>query len=153
MPTLDDIYLKFGFASEAAQLLETELGNMLFATGAISANLLDNPDSSKAADILAFVNRQTLGQLLKSLKRSTDTLEDLEAVLTKALKERNRLTHTFYREHNFRRNSEEGRKVMLTDLESIHTAILDAYKAVMLLSGVDLDQVSIEVLPTLHVPI
>lgn len=34
MPTLDDVYCKFGFASEAAQLLETELGNMLLIAGA-----------------------------------------------------------------------------------------------------------------------
>ena len=31
MPTLDDVYRKFGEASEAAQLLETELGT--FASG------------------------------------------------------------------------------------------------------------------------
>lgn len=31
MPGLDDIYRKFGEAAEAAQLLETELGNMLVA--------------------------------------------------------------------------------------------------------------------------
>jgi hypothetical protein len=29
MPTLDDIYRKFGEVSEAAQLVETELGTML----------------------------------------------------------------------------------------------------------------------------
>jgi hypothetical protein len=29
MLTLDDVYSKFGEAAEAAQLLETELGNML----------------------------------------------------------------------------------------------------------------------------
>jgi hypothetical protein len=29
MPTLDDVFRKFGETAEAAQLLETELGNLL----------------------------------------------------------------------------------------------------------------------------
>jgi hypothetical protein len=42
---------------------------------------------------------------------------------------------------------------MLDDLESIHKALFDAYKAVILLSGVDLDKLSAMELPTKHVPI
>ncbi|WP_171088920.1 hypothetical protein [Usitatibacter rugosus] len=153
MPTLDDVYCKFGFTSEAAQLLETELGTMLLSIGAIEAGLFDGSDPARASDLLTFVNRQTLGQLLKSLNRSTDSLATLEGQLSLALKERNRLSHSFYRQHNFRRNSEPGRTLMLEDLESIHTTLLDAYKAVMLLSGVDLDSANGVNLPTTHVPI
>lgn len=153
MPSLDDVYLKFGFASETAQLLETELGNMLLTAGAIDAGLIESPDAKRAADLLTFINRQTLGQLLKSLNQSTDSLTELEAVLSRALEERNRLSHSFYREHNFRRNSEEGRAVMMKDLDSIHDTILDAYKAVMRLSGIDLEKVTSGVLPTRHAPI
>jgi len=32
---------------------------------------------------------------------------------------------------------------MMDDLESIHKVVLDAYKAVMLLSGIDLDKIVI----------
>src|ERR1035437_6396379 len=32
--------------------------------------------------------------------------------------------HSFYRLHNFRRNSDEGRKLMLSDLDSIHDTLL-----------------------------
>jgi len=100
------------------------------------------------------VNKQTLGQLLKSLNRSTDALPELEALLARALTERNRLSHSFYREHNFRRNSDEGRALMMKDLEQIHDALLDAYKAVMRISsGIDLDKVTSGSLPTRHVPI
>jgi hypothetical protein len=153
VPTLNDVYLKFGFASEAAQLLETELGNMLLMIGAVDADLVENPDPSRAGELFTFVNRQTLGQLLKSLGRSTDALSELEELLQRALKERNRLSHSFYREHNFRRNSEEGRALMMADLESVHETILDAYKEVMRLSGVDLDATVLENLPTGYVPI
>jgi hypothetical protein len=153
VPTLNDVYLKFGFASEAAQLLEAELGNMLLMAGAVDADLIKSPDPSRGAELLSFVNRQTLGQLLKSLDRSTDALSGLEELLQRALKERNRLSHSFYREHNFRRNSEEGRALMMADLESIHETILDAYKEVMRLTGVDLDTAVLEDFPTRRVPI
>ena len=153
MPSLDDVYRKFGCTSEAAQLLETELGTMLFSIGAVQAGLLDGSDPPKAKDILMFVNRQTLGQLLRSLNRSTESLAELNDQLTFALKERNRLSHSFYREHNFRRNSEDGRALMLKDLDFIHTSLLEAYKAVMLLSGVDLDKIKTGELPATHLPI
>jgi hypothetical protein len=44
---------------------------------------------------------------------------------------------------------------MRADLESIHIAILRAYKAVMLFSGVDVDDPSLQdtKLPIRHVPI
>lgn len=153
MPTLNDVYRKFGETSEAAQLLETELGNILFSAGAMNAGLFEQPDKARASDVLKFVNRQTLGQLLKSLNRSTDSVAQLESLLESALAERNRLSHSFFREHNFRRNSSEGCTLMMADLESIHETLLEAYKAVMLLSGIDLDKITIASLPTDHVPI
>lgn len=159
MITLDDVYCKFGEVSEAAQLLETELGTMLLLSGAVAEGFVTptlEVDSEAASEFLRQINRQTLGQLIRNAKRYTDALVRLEAVLFKALKERNRLSHHFYRQHNFRRNSEEGRAIMLKDLESIHETLLSAYKAVMLLSGTDLDALAAAgepVLPTGHVPI
>jgi len=151
--TLDDVYRKFGEVSEAAQLLETELGNVLIKIGAAEANLLNEPNPDRASELFKKINHQTLGQLLKNVSNSTESVGHLEALLSRALAERNRLSHSFYRRHNFRRNSEEGRVFMLKDLESIHDTLLEAYKAVMLLSGINLDAVHIDQLPTRHVPI
>ncbi len=81
MPSLDDVYCKFGFASEAAQLLETELGNVLLKSGAVDAGLIENPDPAKAVELLTYINKQTLGQLLKSLNRSPDYIALLESQL------------------------------------------------------------------------
>jgi len=152
MPTLDDVYRKFGEASEAAQLLETELGNLLLLAGIVEADLIGNPE--KARPFLENINRATLGQLVARLKAgSPESVAHLEGLLARALKERNRLSHSFYREHNFRRNSDDGRALMLQDLEGIHTALLDAYKFLMLLSGVDLDKLTADRLPTRHLPL
>jgi hypothetical protein len=153
MSTLDDVYRKFGETAEAAQLLETELGNMLMMGRCIDEGLLEKENPTRAADILDSVNRHTLGQLLKNLNNRTQSLDALDALLIKARDERNRLSHSFYREHNFRRNSDEGRALMLEDLEVIHSVLLEAYKAVLNLSGVDLDTMTEVALPKRHLPI
>jgi len=153
VPSLDDVYRKFGVASEAAQLLETELGNILIFAGAVDQNLIDEPNEERGTTLFKKINRQTLGQLLKGLESSSESVDHFEGLLAKALKARNRLTHSFYRQHNIRRNSEDGRVKMLEDLELIHHDLLDAYKAVMRLSGVDLGKVPLNQLPTGHLPI
>jgi hypothetical protein len=142
MPKLNDVYGKFGFTAEVAQLLETELGNALIKHGVVEENLVNQPNPNRAADLVRQIDKDTLGQLIAKLKSKNQSIANLEGVLAKALDERNRLFHSFYRQHNFRRNSDEGRQQMLDDLESIHETLLVAYKAVMLLSGVDLDQLS-----------
>jgi hypothetical protein len=142
MSTLDDIYRKFGEVSEAAQLLETNLGTTLLFFGVVDEGIVAptlEVDGESATDLMHRINRQTFGQLLKNTKRHTDALDQLEPLLSTALEERNRLAHSFYRQHNFRRNSEAGRVIMLQDLEAIHETLIEALKALSLLSGIDLD--------------
>jgi len=152
MPTLDDVYRKFGSAAEAAQLLETALGNIIFLIRCDQEGLLKTKDRTRAIDILDSINRQTLGELLRNLNNHTQSVDALDLLLSRAREARNRLIHSFYREHNFRRNSEEGRVIMLQDLETIHSGLLDAYKAILALNGVDLDSLP-EVCPTGHLAI
>lgn len=154
LPTLDDVYRKFGEASEAAQLLETELGTLLFGEQAIAEDLLGE-DGKRATEIMTAINRQTLGTLIKNAKGNSQSIEQIATLLDLALRERNRLSHSFYRQHNFRRNSGDGRALMIQDLETIHDAILEAYKQLMLLRGTDLDALAQEpfTLPTAHVRI
>ena len=153
MSTLSDVYRKFGETAEAAQLLETELGTKLLLVGAVEDGLLIEPNPQRASDLTGRINRHTLGQLIKNLNSKTQSLDQIESLLSSALEERNRLLHSFYRQHNFRRNTDEGRALMLKDLESIHDTLLDAYKAVMLLSGIDLDAIGSEhKAPTRHLP-
>jgi hypothetical protein len=133
--------------------LKPSLANKLIEHGVLEKNLVNQPDPNRAAELFRQINKHTLGQLITTLKAKNQSVTNLEDVLAKALEERNRLFHSFYREHNFRRNSDEGRQRMLDDLESIHKTLLDAYGAVMLLSGVDLDKLSATELPTKHLPI
>jgi hypothetical protein len=153
MPTLDDVYRKFGETAEAAQLLETELGNLLLSFGAFEEDLLTGTNPSRAADFVSEIDASTLGRLLSRLRSKTRLPDDLEPLLSEALEQRNRLSHSYYRRHNFRRNSEEGRATMLNDLKSIHESLIRAYKAVMLLSGINLDSIAPIPAPNLHLPI
>jgi hypothetical protein len=153
MPTLDDVYRKFGETAEAAQLLETELGTVLLSVGALAEDLFTGTKPRRAAELLDEINSGTLGRILNRLKTKAQWSDELECLLYNALEQRNRLSHSFYRQHNFRRNSDEGRAVMLNDLQSMHDSILSAYKAVMPLSGVDLDSSYPDVAPTRHLPI
>lgn len=157
MPSLDDVYRKFGETSEAAQLLETELGTQLLIIYGTEESLFDKPDASRAKEIYSQINRCTLGQLIKKIHKKDESISEVFAVLTEALKLRNHLSHSFYLHHNSRRNSEEGRVLMMQDLESMHDKILEAYKAVMLLSGVDIEKLAEEhgdnPYPSEHLPI
>jgi len=155
MPTLDDIYMKFGATAEAAQLLETQLGTMMLLSRGAEHGLFFEPNAKLASDLYNTINRRTLGQLIRDMGTTGQSLDVIETLLLSALQARNRLFHSFYRQHNFRRNSEEGRALMLSDLQSIHDALLRAYKAIMLLSGVDLDALanSEHNAPTRHVGI
>lgn len=153
MTTLDDVYRKFGETAEFAQLLETELGSLLLLFGIVEERLADEPNPKRALEILNDINRRTLGQLLRTLGGRLGSLDEIAAILADALRERNRLFHSFYRQHNLRRNSPDGREIMLQDLSQMHGSLMTAYKAVMLLSGVNLDDLPPCAPPTGHLPI
>jgi hypothetical protein len=153
MPSLSDMYAKFGETSEAAQLLEIEVGNLLLWARVAEHNLLNKPDPVLARKIFDDVDRKTLGQLIRTAQVKVPKPENLEDLLSHALQERNRLNHTFYKQHNFRRNSVEGRALMLQDLERIHDVILDAYKALLMLGGFDIENTPVSDLPTVHLPL
>ena len=153
MPTLDEVYRKFGEVAEAAQLLETELGTIQLCAEGVEHGLLAGDKGEFATEIYNKINKSTLGQLLVQLAKSAGFSGDLKLLLANALAARNQLFHSFYRKHNFRRNFDEGRAKMLEDLDRKHEMILEAYKAVMRLSGIDLDKLTNMPMPTTHVKI
>ena len=153
MARRDQVYQKFGEASEAAQLLETELGTLLLEIEAIEKDLIVSVDKDKSALLLNRINKSTLGQLINKFNQgisvATDELCDL---LEDALAARNRLTHSFFRLHNLRINSNEGREIMLADLEELHLKIFVAYTKLLLIQGIDLSRIS-NVPQSGHLPI
>ena len=74
------------------------------------------------------IDRTTLGGLLTKLKRHVEIDDDLSARFASALVARNRLNHGFYERHNFKIQTDEGREVMIADLEALHDELFTAWQ-------------------------
>ena len=153
MATLIDVYAKFGEAAEAAQLLETEIGTLLLSAAVELHGLQKVQNKALARKVLSEIDRKTLGQLVLSLKATRRPDEKLEALLAVALSDRNRLNHSFYREHNLRKLSVEGRRLMLADLQAMHDRILEAYIAVLSLSEIEISEEALLKARSGHLPL
>ena len=153
MPTLEDVFAKFGLTAEAGQLLETELGNLLISD-AVKLHGFDKIQNKVLArKILEEIDRKTLGQLIHALRKRRAIPPEFEEELEIALSERNRLNHAFYMEHNIRKNSEEGRQLMIADLEVIHDRIFRAYLSASKLSDIEISPEALEKAKTGHLPL
>jgi hypothetical protein len=152
MPTIEQVYAKFGEVAEAAQLLEVELGNLLLEAAIDQHGLSKIRSKGLGKKILGEIDRKTLGQLIAAVRRQVPPPASLLDELAVALAERNRLNHAFYRQHNLRRNSDEGRMLMLADLDQMHERIFDAYKSVMKWTGIDVTKSPIPFVPATHLP-
>jgi hypothetical protein len=84
MTSLDDVYLKFEETAEAAQLLETELGNILLLIEGSEKGLLEKKDKELARTILKKIERSTLGRLLKSVEKKIGGFEAVENIFERA---------------------------------------------------------------------
>ena len=138
MATLDEVHRKFGEVSMDAQLLEHELGTLNLEHKYNDLGLFENPDPQKATEIENKINKRTLGNLKKELEQSGESIEQINQLLNDAVESRNRLTHRFYAYHKC--DTDDGREVMLRDLQAIHKVLLEAYKEVLRLSGIDVEK-------------
>jgi hypothetical protein len=55
--------------------------------------------------------------------------------LSNGLKARNRLFHGFYEKHNFKIDTDEGRDIMMQDLDALHADLLAAYWLASAMTG------------------
>lgn len=133
MTTLDTVYWKFGYASEAAQLLEVELVNFL-----IEYEMKQGKDIPELKKQFLEMDKFTLGRLSRALQSKSVADNDTLQYVSVALKARNYLAHEFYRKHNFKRDTSEGRQKMFDDLKNIHQVIFEAYRKVLLLSNIEI---------------
>jgi hypothetical protein len=140
MASRNDVYLKFGVAAEAAQLLETSLGTALVGVQGLQRgwHTLPKPEEARAA--LERVEKSTLGTLLKEIQALVTFEGDMPAFFLAALKTRNRLMHGFYERHNFKIQTDEGRDEMLADLEAMHNELLNAWQAADAIASVILSR-------------
>ncbi len=123
-----ELYAKYGIAAEAAQLFETELGTLLLCVRGLENGWHIVPDEVKARKVLDAIDRSTLGRLLNSLKRHITIEESLEKCFLSGLQARNQLMHGFFEKHNFKIQSEDGRKEMIANLENLYGELFKAWQ-------------------------
>lgn len=128
MATRDELYAKFGITAEVAQLFETELETLLLSVSAIENGWHVTPDPVNARKALDQIEAHTLGRLLGVLKGKVAFDEQLAEQFASALKARNRLNHGFYERHNFKIQTDEGRDIMIADLEELHEELFQVWR-------------------------
>ena len=127
MATRDELYAKFGITAEAAQLFETYLGTLLLAARGLEHGWHVKPDPATAQKASDEIDAATLGVMLNRLKGVVQFDDALKDRFASALKARNRLIHGWYERHNFKIQTDEGRDVMIADLEKLHTELFEAW--------------------------
>lgn len=128
MATRNELYAKFGITAEAAQLFETELGKLLLSVNAIENGWYVAPTPMSARKALDQIEAHTLGRLLGVIKGKVAFDDHLAERFASALTARNRLNHGFYERHNFKIQTDEGRDVMIADLEEFHEELFQVWR-------------------------
>ncbi len=128
LATREELYAKFGITAEAAQLFETELGNLLLTSNALEKGWHVTPDPQGAKTVLDQIERHTLGRLIGALRDKVELDDGLTDRFASALKARNRLNHGFYEQHNFKIQTSKGRDEMIADLEELHEELFQAWQ-------------------------
>jgi len=126
---LYELYAEFGIASEKAQLLEVDAGNVALSYFAlfIKPDAITPEITDFFIKIINDINKKTFGQLLKIIRTQMSIDKFIEVTITNALDKRNYLSHHFFRTHNFAINNELGRDEMILELKEIQNILDEAH--------------------------
>jgi hypothetical protein len=118
-----ETYAHFGLAVYWGQVLEHGIVNAMV--------VLRLPPRSTFTrdDIDSFMDNQfknTLGKLIRNLQAMTTIPAELEELLSRALKTRNRLCHDYFRERAVDFMNNDGRTKMIAELEGCRELLIAA---------------------------
>ncbi len=118
---LHQLYADFGMAAEKAQVLELEAGNVVlsFISLTIDRNNISSADKLSYRKLVDQVDRKTLGNLLRQVRKIVEFDSSSEEVISDALSKRNYLVHSFFKTHNFAIHDESGQVKMRKELSDI----------------------------------
>jgi hypothetical protein len=109
-----EVYSYAGLALYYAQVVEQSLVQLIVVTQ-ISEGKLD-PSLPAYDKLVDRLDRKTLGQALRSARAHTQLSDEQEAMATEALRLRNFVVHSFFRERIELFLTETGRKLMCDEL-------------------------------------
>jgi hypothetical protein len=113
---IKEVYAYFGLAIYQAQCLERQLAILLSTEYGPGPKKMTRDQYD---ELLQSFFVKTLGSLIKHLRQSVDISDDLESILTEALKKRNWLAHHYFWEKAGQFMTEKGRIQMITELQGI----------------------------------
>jgi hypothetical protein len=122
----------FGLAADAAQAFETAL-----ATFTIVMRLSDDPGMTSPelrGNPFKSVEKRTLGHVLHEARRVVSFHELLDKSLQEAVNTRNYLFHHFFPMNSSRMESEEGRAIIVGELQKAITLFSSMSNALLALS-------------------
>jgi hypothetical protein len=129
-----DVYAHYGLAMYLAQCLEQSIFIHLMFFDFFPRNTQSYRgaehwqqefDRYESAEL-----GKTMGKLIQKLKEAGQPTEEINSILIRALKARNRLAHHFFSEQAVNFMSELGRNKMITELESAQALLRSAAKTI-----------------------
>ncbi|MEN7429287.1 hypothetical protein VA599_00930 [Chromobacterium sp. TRC.1.1.SA] len=129
-----DVYAHFGLAMHLAQCLEQSIFIHLMFFDFFPRNIKFFKSQDHWAQEFDKYESQELGKsmgrLIQKMKDAGQPTNAIKDLLPTALKQRNRLAHTYFSEHAIKFMSEEGRDEMISELESIQSQLSSAMKMI-----------------------
>jgi hypothetical protein len=142
MATRAELYEKFGWTAEAAQLFETDLGTIVLGAEGLRNDWHTKPDPSTALAFYMKIGRLTLGSLLRQTRSLVTFDDEMITIFEAGLEARNLLTHGFFERHGDKIQTDEGRDSMIVDLESLHEKLFNAWQIAQAVSSAMLSKMS-----------
>lgn len=116
-----EVYAQFGLAIYLSQVLEHGIGNALVYAYLIPNNIgkicSPNEWQQKFDLFLGTHFEKTLGRMISTLKTEVKIPNELESLLSTALKTRNWLAHHYFRDRSDEFMNEAGRMKMIAEIE------------------------------------
>lgn len=117
-----EVYANFGLAMYAAQCLERTMGIALatvYMPEKITRAQLKKIRKVQCEDFLGYTFTEPLGNLVRQIRESVELSEELEEMLSEALRKRNWLAHNYFWERAKTFMSAEGKHDMLEELQKL----------------------------------
>jgi hypothetical protein len=110
-----DVFAHFGLAAYYAQCFEMEIKNIFMLSIRANHRTLP-PDFFEQCE--AALDQQTLGTLVRDIRKVVSFDEGCASAVATALSNRNRLMHGFYERHAIDMLSHHGRDAAIAELET-----------------------------------
>ena len=148
MASRDELYQKYGLTAEAAQLFETDFGSIMLAVNGLKHDWHIAPDRNEAQKLYEKMGKLTLGNLLRQTSKDVSFDDNTFWIFDAALDARNKLFHGFFERHNFKIQTDEGRDIMIADLDQLHDKLFNAWRIASAISAHILGRLITEVAET-----